>query len=99
MSNVARVVGFVALPAVQNRAEQARRNRPLSSVLGKLSSEDSVGTPVVQLPSGASRAVQSVRVIPHTQMAEITTVPDALDGGVSKTIRIPLNTPVVGWNK
>jgi hypothetical protein len=38
-------------------------------------------------------------MIPHTNMAEIVTVPDLADGGTSRKIRVPMNTPIVGWAK
>jgi hypothetical protein len=53
--------------------------------------------PVVELPSGTRRMVDSARIIPQTNLVEIRTVADLLDGGKVRTLRVPLNTPVMGF--
>jgi hypothetical protein len=55
--------------------------------------------PVIALPSGAERAIIKVRAIPHTEMVEVTTMPDFKDGGKMRTIRIPASTPIVRLNR
>lgn len=51
--------------------------------------------PVIRLPSGAERAIIKSRAIPHTDMVEVTTLPDAMDGGHMRTLRVKSNTPIV----
>lgn len=91
----AQVVGHIALPA---QAAPRERTRPLGSVVRSANTPEA-DRPVVRLPSGGHRAVASVRMIPHQNMCEITTVPDVLDGLKVRSFRLPLNTPVVGWSK
>lgn len=56
--------------------------------------------PVIALPSGAGeRAIIKIRAIPHTEMVEVTTMPDAMDGGKMRTLRIKASTPIVRVNR
>lgn len=97
--NAARIVGFVDLSEQKEApAQKSRRSRPLSAVLSAANNPDA-DRPVIKLPSGAERAVSSIRVIPHSNLVEILTVADLADGGQARSLRVPLNTPVVGWAK
>jgi hypothetical protein len=51
--------------------------------------------PVIALPSGRERAIAKIRPIPHTEMVEVYTLPDASDGGKSLALRIKASTPIV----
>ena len=96
-NNTARVVGHIDLPQAP-RAQGKPKTRPLSSVLGAANNPEA-DRPVIQLPSGGHRAIASVRVLPHLNFADVRTVPDLTDGGESRTFRVPLNQPIVGWVK
>jgi hypothetical protein len=100
--NTARVVGFVALPVVQEtrkvKAKSAPKSRPLSSVVD-VANDPRMDRPVIRLPSGKERAVESIRVIPHMGFADVTMVTDLADGGKQLVQRVSLNTPCVGWSK
>jgi hypothetical protein len=102
-NNTARVIGHIEISKTQqkeaaNKTSGKPLTRPLSSVLFA-ANDPEADRPVVQLPSGGHRAIACVRVIPHMNFADVTTVPDAMDKGESRTIRLPLNTPCVGWVK
>lgn len=99
-NNTARVIGFIEInkPAQEKPQGAQRRPRPLSTVLGAANNPEA-DRPVVQLPSGGTRAIASVRVIPHTGFVDVTTVADLADGGVARTVRLPMNQPIVGWAK
>ena len=84
---------------VQKPVEKTpRKGKPLSAVLGAINNE-AADRPVIVLPSGGERAIASVRVIPHIGFADITTVADLADGGKARTVRVPMNQPIVGWVK
>ncbi len=88
------VLAPVAQPA-QSKSQGAPRRR--LGTLKDMESGEAHERPQVRLPSGAVRAVESVRTIPHMGMVEIRTVADLSDGGRSRTLRVPLNTPIVGF--
>lgn len=51
--------------------------------------------PIIRLPSGHERLIIKTRVIPHMDMVEVTTLPDASDGNVMRMLRVKANTPIV----
>jgi glyoxylate carboligase len=98
MTTTARVVGHISLPA-QSTQQPTAKKAPRMPNLATVASQDEAQKPIIRLPSGAVRAIASMRIIPNTNMVEVRTVPDLMDGGVSRTLRVPLNTPLVGFVK
>ncbi len=89
------VLAPVAQPVQSSKPQGAPRRR--LGTLKDMEGGEALERPQVRLPSGVIRAVESVRQIPHMGMVEIRTVADLSDGGKSRTLRVPLNTPIVGF--
>lgn len=75
-----------------------RGERPLKSALNTINDPEA-DRPIVRLASGQERQVESVMAIPHTDMVKITTVADWSDGGRQRTLVVPMNLPIVGWER
>ena len=97
----AQIIGHVQLPQVSTKAHNPQKGskgkgkKVLAQCLGLLEGNT---RPVVVLPSGKRRAVNTARMIPTIEMVEIETIPDIADGlsaGPIK-IRVKANTEVVG---
>ncbi len=84
-------------PSAQSSKPQGTPRRRLGT-LKEYAPGEAFERPLVRLPQGGEvRAVESVRHIPHTSMVEIRTVADLGDGGKARSLRIPVNTPIVGF--
>jgi hypothetical protein len=92
----AQVVRHIVLAPVAQPAQSSKPRRRLGT-LKDMEGGEALERPQVRLPSGVIRAVESVRQIPHMNLVEIRTVADLSDGGKSRTLRVPLNTPIVGF--
>lgn len=95
--------------AQKTGGKSKQKPRNLGSVLGAANSPDSP-RPIVLLTSGKERAIEKIVVKENMGMVDVFFVPDCADGMVAsddgtlkpathKSLRLPLNQPIVGWSQ